>query len=544
MNNLRQLPIRRRLLSILLLVVIGLLALSAYGLSNLKNTLYESKVEKTKHIAESALALVAHYHSQVKAGTVSEEEAQSLAKSAVGSIRYGDNDYFWINDLAPKMVMHPFKPELVGKDLSAVKDPNGKFLFNDMVSLAKQSGGGVVDYYWPKPGADAPVAKVSYIQHFEPWGWIIGTGVYVDDVEAQFAQQALRLSLATGLLLLVIAGLIVLISRSITRPLDTVVDALQDIASGRGDLTRRLNQEGHDEISALAEHFNHFAEKLQTIVRNLAGNAGDLEVSAGDLAQISRDGQVQSQEQAQRMEMVATAVNEVSYGVQDVAKNAEQAATEVRQAEQAAEQGQASIQSGISQINELSNTIGNAVEVIQRLASESNEINKVLEVIRTIAEQTNLLALNAAIEAARAGEMGRGFAVVADEVRLLAQRTQQSTQEIQTMIEKLQNNSDAAVSVITESSRVSSVTVEQASKTGESLETITQVLRNLSGLNASIASAILQQSHVVEDINRNVTEAAQYSHQSLNSAEKTTRAGERHKQLADQVSALAQQFKA
>lgn len=246
------------------------------------------------------------------------------------------------------------------------------------------------------------------------------------------------------------------------------------------------------------------------------------------------------------MEMVATAtaVNEVSYGVQDVAKNAEQAANEVRQAEKAAEQGQTSIQSGITQINELSNTIGNAVDVIQRLASESNEINKVLEVIRTIAEQTNLLALNAAIEAARAGEMGRGFAVVADEVRLLAQRTQQSTQEIQRMIEKLQSNSDAAVNVITESSRVSSVTVEQASKAGDSLETITQVLRNLSGLNASIASAILQQSHVVEDINRNVTEAAQYSHQSLNSAEKTTRAGDSLKQLADQVSALAQQFKA
>ncbi|SEL55961.1 methyl-accepting chemotaxis protein [Atopomonas hussainii] len=544
MNNLRQLPIRRRLLSILLLVVVGLLGLSAFSLSNLKSTLYESKVEKTKHIAESALTLVAHYHAQVKAGKLSEDEAQNLAKSAVGSIRYGDNDYFWINDLSPKMVMHPFKADLVGKDLSAVKDPNGKFLFNEMVALAKKSDDGVVDYYWPKPGADAPVAKVSYIQHFQPWGWIIGTGVYVDDVETQFAQQAVSLGLATGLLLLVIAGLIVLISRSITRPLDTVVDALQDIASGRGDLTRRLNQEGRDEISALAGHFNQFAEKLQTIVRKLAGNAGDLEVSAGDLAQISRDGQVQSQEQAQRMEMVATAVNEVSYGVQDVAKNAEQAANEVRQAEKAAEQGQTSIQSGITQINELSNTIGNAVDVIQRLASESNEINKVLEVIRTIAEQTNLLALNAAIEAARAGEMGRGFAVVADEVRLLAQRTQQSTQEIQSMIEKLQSNSDAAVNVITESSRVSSVTVEQASKAGDSLETITQVLRNLSGLNASIASAILQQSHVVEDINRNVTEAAQYSHQSLNSAEKTTRAGDSLKQLADQVSALAQQFKA
>lgn len=243
------------------------------------------------------------------------------------------------------------------------------------------------------------------------------------------------------------------------------------------------------------------------------------------------------------MELVATAVNEVTYGVQDVAKNAEHASSEMHTAEDQARQGQQNIDASLRQIGELSGTIDKAVEVIQSLASESTQIGSVLEVIRSIAEQTNLLALNAAIEAARAGEQGRGFAVVADEVRLLAQRTQTSTAEIQGMIERLQGNSEAAVKVINESSRASQLTVEQASQAGESLAQIAQSLRNLTGLNASIASATLQQSHVVEDINQNVTQTAALAHNTAEAAEQSSAASQHLKQLADQLSRLLGQFR-
>ena len=176
----------------------------------------------------------------------------------------------------------------------------------------------------------------------------------------------------------------------------------------------------------------------------------------------------------------------------------------------------------LRQIDQLSSTITQAVTVIQTLAAESTQIGSVLEVIRSIADQTNLLALNAAIEAARAGEQGRGFAVVADEVRLLAQRTQKSTAEIQSMIERLQHHSDAAVKVIGDSSHASQLTIEQASQAGESLNSIAQALRNLNGLNASIASATLQQAHVVEDINQNVTQAAGLSQNTTYAAERSS----------------------
>ena len=255
---------------------------------------------------------------------------------------------------------------------------------------------------------------------------------------------------------------------------------------------------------------------------------------------MSREAYEQSQQQLQQMELVATAINEVTYAVQEVAKNAEHASNEVGDAEGQAGHGQQNIETSLQQIDQLSSTIGQAVEVIQSLADETSKIGSVLDVIGSIADQTNLLALNAAIEAARAGEQGRGFAVVADEVRLLAQRTQQSTAEIHTMIERLQKNSGAAVNVIMESNRASQATVEQA---GESLGQIAQALRNISGLNASIASATLQQSHVVEDINQNVTQAASLAQHSTDAAEQSSEAGKHLGELADRLNNILQQFK-
>ncbi|WP_373273702.1 methyl-accepting chemotaxis protein [Pseudomonas taiwanensis] len=243
------------------------------------------------------------------------------------------------------------------------------------------------------------------------------------------------------------------------------------------------------------------------------------------------------------MELVATAVQELSYAVQEVARNAEQASSEMRDAEEQALRAQDNIGSSLQQVDQLSDTIGKAVDVIQSLAHESAQIGTVLEVIRAIAEQTNLLALNAAIEAARAGEQGRGFAVVADEVRLLAQRTQKSTAEIQTMIERLHANSAAAVQVIDESSQASALTVEQARLAGQSLEQIAQSLRNLTGLNASIASATLEQSQVVEDINQNVTQAASLAEESALAASQSNEASHHLGTLANQLNQTLKQFR-
>ena len=541
--TMRNLSISRRLWLILIVSVLMLCTLTAAMLKQVHSDLYDAKAQKTMHVVQTASGILEYYYGLETAGTLSKDLAQEQALTAIRSLRYNQNDYFWINDLRPVMIMHPVSVKLVGQDLSAIKDPDGFALFNEMVAVAKSKGAGMIQYRWPKPGASEPVRKISYVQLFAPWGWILGSGVYVDDVSAEFQQQVWRAVLFSLAIVLVMALLVILIGRSIVRPLRESVQAMADIASGESDLTRTLQTHGNDEITQLARHFNAFTAKLRGVVSQLQTSANGLEQASTDLGHNAEQAQARSQQQSQQMELVATAVNEVTYGVQDVAKNAEHAANEMRDAEAQAHQGQVNIDSSLRQIDHLSGTINQAVEVIRTLAAESTQIGSVLEVISSIAEQTNLLALNAAIEAARAGEQGRGFAVVADEVRLLAQRTQKSTAEIQAMIERLQTHSNAAVKVIADSSRSSQLTIEQANQAGQSLTSISQALRNLNSLNASIASATLQQSHVVEDINQNVTQAAQLSQTTAIAAEQSSGASLHLRTLSEQLNSLLKQFR-
>ena len=543
MNSLRNMSISRRLWLILIVAVLMLFALGLLMLRQIHDDLYQAKRQQTQHVVQTASGILTFYHSLETTGVMTRDAAQKQALSAVRGLRYDHDDYFWINDLTPVMIMHPANPKLDGQNLSAIRDPDGFAVFNEFVILAKAKGAGIVNYRWPKPGAEAPVAKTSYIQLFEPWGWIIGSGVYVDDVQAEFSGQVWKASVIGLGIALVMALLVTLIARSIVQPLQAAVNAMGNIASGESDLTRSLDTHGDDEVTQLSRHFNSFTAKLRQVVSQLQVCANALGESARELGTNATQAHARSQQQSQQMELVATAINEVTYGVQDVAKNAEHAASEMRDAQVQAQQGQVNIDGSLQQIDHLSGTIRQAVEVIRTLSSESTQIGGVLEVIRSIADQTNLLALNAAIEAARAGEQGRGFAVVADEVRLLAQRTQKSTAEIQLMIERLQGHSEAAVKVISDSHSASQLTIEQAGQAGASLNAIGQALRNLNGLNASIASATLQQAHVVEDINQNVTQAAGLSHSTALAAEQSSAASVQLRGLSEQLDGLLRQFK-
>ncbi|MCF5805637.1 methyl-accepting chemotaxis protein [Pseudomonas tremae] len=541
--NMRSVSISRRLWLILVVSVLMFLILAATLLKQTHDDLYRAKAEKTMHVVQTASGILGYYQGLEAAGSLTREAAQQQALKQIKGLRYSQSDYFWINDLQPVMIMHPTNPKLDGQNLSAIRDPDGFAVFNEMVTLVKSQGAGMVNYRWPKPGASEPVKKTSYVQLFQPWGWILGSGVYVDDVAAEFEAQLLSTGLFIAGIVLVMVLLLTLIVRSIVRPLKAAVGAMADIASGESDLTRTLETHGKDEITELGTHFNAFVAKLRNVVSLLQNSSMALGIAASESGSNAEQAQNRSLQQSQQMDLVATAVNEVTYGVQDVAKNAEHAASEMRDAESRAQQGQINIDNSLRQIEHLSGTIGQAVDVMHNLSSESTKIGSVLEVISSIADQTNLLALNAAIEAARAGEQGRGFAVVADEVRLLAQRTQKSTAEIQAIIERLQTYSDAAVKVIGDSSRSSQLTIEQANQAGQSLTSISQALRNLNSLNASIASATLQQTHVVDDINQNVTQAAQLSQSTAMAAEQSTSASQHLRELSEELSALLKQFK-
>ena len=427
---------------------------------------------------------------------------------------------------------------------------------------AKHSGIGIQAL--KSPATEAAIAGESGIKHYTDYRGVEVLGAYaplqipglkwavlakMNTEEAFRSVEELKgsiVGMATGLAIAVfVVGALIgwVFTGLIVKPIQQTVDAVKDIAEGEGDLTQRLDERSKDELGELAGWFNRFLDKMQGVVGELNGVTQDLSVSAEQLSQVSEQTHVGITNQQSQTEQAATATNQMAATVQDVAKNAESAASSAMQAKDEAAEGKNTVDENIAAIQSLSATVETAAGVIGRLEQDSVEIGGVLDVIRNIAEQTNLLALNAAIEAARAGEQGRGFAVVADEVRTLASRTQQSTQEIQEMIERLQSASKEAVKSMDETNAQAKKGSDYASRTGEVLESITHSINQISDMNTQIASAAEQQSVVAEEINRNVVGINEISDHTANGAQQTASASEGLSHLSAQLQRIVGQFK-
>lgn len=333
------------------------------------------------------------------------------------------------------------------------------------------------------------------------------------------------------------------VSFMITSPLSNAVDAMKDISEGEGDLTLRLSVSGTDEIGQLALSFNGFISKIQAVIREVTASTSQLSAAAEEMSMITGETRSGVQRQQSETALVATAINEMSSTVHEVASNAESAAAGASKADNQAEQGKQIVSLTMSSIRKLASEVETAANVINQLEKDSESIGSVLEVIRGIAEQTNLLALNAAIEAARAGEQGRGFAVVADEVRSLASRTQESTQEIQGMIERLQKGSRNAVTAMEAGQGQAQLTMEQASQAEISLNEISAAVAQINEMNAHIAEASRQQGEVAEEINKNIVNIKQVADDSANGADQLSTASQEMANLAVNLENQVSHFK-
>lgn len=549
MKLLRRMKISQRIWLILIVALVSMTLLALGALATLRGEYHQAEITKATHLVESAHALMGVYHAKEVAGELTGEQARAEALEALRALRYGGGkEYYWVNDMNNVMIMHPMAPQTEGMDLTNIYNDNGaRNVIVEMVDLARKQGTAHIEYTWTRPGgdpaADVGVDKIAAFTHFKPWDYMIGTGIFIEDLEAKFIAEAVRVLIYVTILTLAMILILFVIGRSISKPLNSVVEAMRDIASGEADLTRKLDDDAHDELSLLAYHFNTFTGNLRSIVQQLGDSATQLTSAGQQLNQISNTSLHGMTQQSEKMELMATAINEITYGVQDVAQNANAAAQEVENANEGANNGRTQVSKTIEQIGHLSDSVKTAVMHMESLSSDAQEITSVLDVIRNIAEQTNLLALNAAIEAARAGEMGRGFAVVADEVRNLAQRTQKSTEEIHNMINKLQTNTHTVVEVINQSDRYSEISVEQANAAGAALDQIAESMQQMVALNASIASATTQQSTVVEDVNRSVTEAAELARETTDGAQQTAQASEHLTQLGRQIDGLVSRFR-
>jgi methyl-accepting chemotaxis protein len=382
-----------------------------------------------------------------------------------------------------------------------------------------------------------------------------GSGKQLNDLADLFARQVaaeseksaahydtsrMIVSLFIALAALATVGLAMLLTRSIVKPLSEALQAAENVA--RGDLTRPIETHGNDEVSRLLKALATMQQNLRETLQGISGSAAQLATAADELNAVTLDSTQNLQQQNNEIEQAATAVNEMTTAVEEVARNAVSTSDATRQSSESAHAGQARVSETVTAIGALASDVQVTGGLVQSLANQSQDIGKVLDVIRAIAEQTNLLALNAAIEAARAGESGRGFAVVADEVRALAYRTQQSTQEIEQMVQGMRSGSTQALDSMQASSTRAATTLALAERAGEALQTITDSVHQIHERNLVIASAAEEQAQVAREVDRNLVNIRDLSVRSAAGANQTSASSHELSRLANSLSTMVQRF--
>ena len=445
-----------------------------------KNQMVLDRKVQLEFLVETAMSIMERFQSQAVSGAMSETEAQKAALANIKALRYDKTNYFWINDTTPRMVMHPIKPELDGQDLSGSKDPSGKPLFVEMVKVVKQEGGaGFVPYLWPKPGVAQPAPKLSYVKEFKPWGWIVGTGVYIDDIDDEFHKDALRMGESTLALLVVLGVFGLWLAGSIVNPLNRMVATAEKVA--HGDLSEDVIIIGRDEVARVQTAMRTMILELRSIVGNVIETTDQVSIEAEAIAQQSADLSQRTEEQASALEETAASMEQLTATVKNSADNAGQANQLAGAARVQAEEG--------------GKIVDQAVTAMAAIHQSSRKIADIIGVIDEIAFQTNLLALNAAVEAARAGEQGRGFAVVAGEVRKLAQRSADAAKEIKVLITD-------SVTKVSDGGKL----VEQS---GQTLKEILMAVKKVSDIVAEITTAAREQASGIDQVNKAITQMDQ-----------------------------------
>lgn len=549
------------------LLFVGMIASDGYQLYDRKSELLREKALKTRHLVETAFTLLNHFQALEKSGQLPAESARQQAIAAVKALRYEGKEYFWINDLgkpAPTMIMHPAVPALDGKVLNDAKfnkatseqdgvdgkimPVEGKNLFVAFNAVVERAGHGYVTYDWPKPIAGGGTTselypKLSYVKKFEPWGWVVGSGIYIDDVAANFRSQLQKQLMVAGSILLLLGFLSAFLVRSIYGAIDRTATAMHDIAGGDGDLSRRLTPEAKGSLTSLAEGFNAFASKIEQTMTQVNQCSNELAASSGKLSQIAQHTAEGVRHQEDEGRAVLAAVTQMAAQVQAVAENAAAAVASAHQADLEAQGGRAVVERTVAAILALSEDVQRADGVISQLKVESGDIGSIVEVIREIADQTNLLALNAAIEAARAGDQGRGFAVVADEVRKLAQRTQDATSQIRDKIQTLQKDAESAANMMNTSRERAQMSVSQAAEAGASLERITRAVNEITAQNSGIASAAEDQAKMGKHITESLAGISAVAQETAEDAHKAQDASHEQSELVARLEAQVGQFR-
>jgi methyl-accepting chemotaxis protein len=508
MQLLQRMSLARRLALIVASALLGVVIIAVLALVGERAVVLEERKNAVRQTVEIAHEILVHHHAQVGQGGVTEAEAQARAKAAIASLRYSGNEYFWINDMHPKMVLHPIKPELNGKDLTQNKDPSGKALFVAFVDTVRSSGGGFVPYLWPKPGEEKPVEKLSYVKGFAPWGWVIGSGVYIDSVDAAVFTAAVNTGLQALLLMGLLLALGLAVSRSLLRQIGGEPAYASDVARriAAGDLSVDVRVKPGDTHSMLYA-LRSMRDGLATLVHGVRQGSESVATASGEIAQGNLDLSQRTERQASALQQTAASMEELGTTVKHTADSARQASQLAQAASTVATQG--------------GEVVAEVVQTMHGIHASSRKIADIIGVVDGIAFQTNILALNAAVEAARAGEQGRGFAVVAAEVRTLAGRSANAAKEIkqliQTSVEQVEHGS------------------ELVGRARDTMGEVVGAIRRATDVMSEISAASVEQSQGVAQIGTAVTEMDQATQQNAALVEEGAAAAESLRQQAAQL---------